>query len=195
MTIPMSLTAPSARTSTMLPASLLSKIRRRTSRSNLVKLANLLDIRPYIEDIKEEGQQPLMQAYGEIADAMMCHPDTVRANLATIRKYSADKLKYWLSNGLSFDHIDAANYYAEKKNMTPLALLDFAIENGDEFGRTMTVKQMVAFAGGEKSYTPALNAGALLNRLGKFPTVLGWSQEKTARFQSAMDRIREEFFS
>lgn len=191
----MSMTAPSARTVTMLPPALLSRIRRRTSRSNLVKLANLLDIRPYIEEAKEEGQQPLMQMYGEIADAMMCHPDTVRANLATIRKYSADKLTYWLSNGLSFDHIDAANYYAEKKNMTPLALLDFAIENGDEYGRTMTVKQMVAFAGGEKSYTPALSANVLLGRLGKFPKIFGWSVEKTARFQTAMDRIREEFFS
>lgn len=179
---------------TLIPAETLRTWKQRSYRSALLKLTSLLELRPLIEDAKAEGQRVLMQMYSEAADAMMVHPDTVRADLAIIRNYSPDKLMYWLSNRVSFAHIETANQYAEIAKKTPAQLLDEAIQLGDETGETMTVSKLIAFALGEKKHEPAtFRANALFSRLGKFPNLFGWAQDKTEKFNQWLDYGRKEF--
>lgn len=181
---------------TLIPAATLETWRGRAYKSAMLKLANLLELRPMIEDAKAEGHRVLMQMYAEAADAFMVHPDTVRADLATIRRYSPEKLAYWITNGVSFAHIEMANVLAEGANKTPMQLLDEAVTLGDENGKPMTVNKLIAFAKGEQAgSSDIVRVNFLLGRLGKFPNILKWADEKTARFNVWLDQGRKEFFS
>lgn len=180
----------------LIPAATLEAWRGRAYKSAMLKLVNLLELRPMIEDAKVEGNRVLMQMYSEAADAFMVHPDTVRADLATIRRYSPDKLSYWIKNGVGFSHIEIANVLAEGANKTPMQLLDEAVQLGDENGKPMTVNKLIAFAKGEKQFDPIMSRVAvILGRMGKFPTMFSWAEDKTARFNEWLDHGRKEFFS
>jgi len=179
-----------------LPEPFRRDLHNRAMKGNALKLHNLLEVRVVVEDAKAEKFPPLMELYSEIAEELMCHPDALRADLATIRNYSPDCLAYWLKNKVSFDHIRTANELAEIAKTTPKDLLDKCIELGDENGNTMTVKQLEAFAlGGVKRDPIFFRIGALFSRLEKFPVLLGWDAEKSAEFNQSVQEIRTRFFS
>ena len=181
---------------TIVPAESLTKWRTRSYRSAMLKLANLLELREIVEDAEAEGQRVLMQIYAEAAEAFMRHEDTVRADLATIRRYSPEKLVYWIKSGYSFAHIAAANMYADRSGRKPLELLDEAIQHGGKEGdKAMTVKELIAFATGEKEYKPAFSPSTVLSLLGKIPNSLNWVEEKRVKFNEWLDYGRKEFFS
>jgi len=180
-------------TESIVPEETRKRWRTRTYRQNMQKLANLLELRQIVEDAESEGQRVLMQLYDIAAEDFSCHPDHVRADLATIRKYSPDNLVYWIKNRISFHHLEIANSHASLKQMTPADALNFAIEHGDENGRPLTVKKLYQFLTGEKNYTPAFSANSMLARLGKFPTILKWDEVKKVKFQSWLDAGREFF--
>jgi len=178
----------------LLPDELLNKWRTRSYRATALKLKSLLELRPIIEDAKAEGERTLMQMYFEAAEAMMVHPDTVRADLATIRSYPPDKLIYWIANGVGFSHIENANALQEIAKKPAAQLLTECITLGNEHGKTMTVNELIVFALGEKKKDPVFfRVNALFGRLGKLPSLLGWANEKVVKFNQWLDYGREEF--
>jgi hypothetical protein len=179
---------------TMLPKELLDRLRERAYKGTVLKMANLLDVRGLIEDAKAEGNRVLMQMYGEIAEAMLVHPDTVRADLATIRNYSPEKLMYWTGSGLGFSHIETANTFGEMAHKSPMQLLDEAVALGGPNGKPMTVQELIAFSLGEQKREPAMfRVNALLSRLARFPDLLKWDTKKAGEFTQWMDAGRRFF--
>lgn len=177
---------------TMLPKELLEKLRQRAYRGVVLKLANLLEIRGIIEDAKAEGDRVLMQIYKEVSEAMLCHPDTIRADLATIRNYSPEKLMFWTGNGLGFSHIETANQYAELAHKTPLQLLDEAVQLGGPNGKPMTVQELITFAMGEQKREPAMfRFNALMSRLARMPDLMRWDEKRTGEFLQLLTKLRE----
>lgn len=180
---------------TLLPAELLAKLRQRAYRGVVLKLANLLEVRPLIEDAKAEGDRVLMQIYKEVSEAMLVHPDTVRADLATIRNYSPEKLMFWTGSGLGFSHIETANQLGELAHKSPAQLLDEAVKLGGPNGKPMTVQELIAFAMGEQKREPAMfRVNALLSRLARFPDLLKWDSGKAGEFTQWLEEGRR-FFS
>ena len=178
----------------ILPAEVRSHLRTRAYRTAILKLASLLELRPIVEDAKAEGERVLMKLYAEAAEDMMVHPDTVRADLNTIRNYPPEKLAYWITNKAGFSHIEMANSLQEIAKKPAAQLLDECITLGNESGKTMTVNELIVFALGEQKRDPALfRVKALFERLGKLPNILGWAETKVIDFNKWLDYGRENF--
>jgi len=179
--------------STLIPADRLEIVRTRSRTGALAELESLLWFRENMDDWKAE--HALMQAYSEYAEAMSISKDTLRRKMSTIRNYTADDLVRWVESGVLFEHIETANTLAELAKKTPKQLLNEALNLGGEYGKVMTVDELTTFALGEQKREPALfRVNTLLSRLGKFPLLLKWPQEKTQKFNEWMDAGRE-FFS
>ena len=165
---------------------------KRARRGALSKLASLLEFRELMADFRAENV--LMEAYAEASVAMCCSAETLRGDMGIIREYSRDDLVYWLSNGVLFDHIEKANQLAELAHKFPAQLLNECIDPGNAVGDTMTVKELQAFALGERKIHPAVyRFNILFSRLLKFPSELNWSDEKTGRYESWLE-VGKEFF-
>lgn len=137
-----------------------------------------------------------MDAYREAAEAMLIHSETLRDLMGKIREYAPAKLKYWIRHGVCFDHFEKANLLAETAKKTPMQLLDECIELGNEEGKTMTVREMVAFTLGERRKNgnkAAFHWLPLYERLGKFPTKLGWDEGKTERWTNWLNEGKDFF--
>lgn len=178
--------------STLISTETLNLVKARARAGALGELESLLWFRENVDDWKGEGV--LMIAYTEYADAMGVSRDTLRRKIATIRNYSADDLVRWIENRISFEHMETANTLAELAKKTPKQLLNEAMNLGDENGQPMTVDRLTAFALGEQKREPALfRVNTILSRLGRFPLLLKWSSEKTDKFNSLMEAVREFF--
>lgn len=168
---------------TLIPTASLTVWRTRARRGALSKLRSLLEFRAMMPDYRDEAV--LMQAYKEAAEAMMIAPGTLRDDMARIREYSAEKLVYWLSNGLSFDHLETANRLAEVAKKTPERLLNEAIDPGNATGDAMTVKELTAFATAEIPHSGRGNVYrivSLFDKLQKEIYKATWDELKQARF-------------
>lgn len=178
--------------STMLPVAQLNAARRRAQQGALAELESLLWFRQNIDDFRAEKK--LMQAYSEYAEAMMCAADTLRRKMAIIRNYTPEDLTRLIMAGVGFEHMETANALAETANKKPLQLLNEAVELGGENGRPMTVEQLISFALGEKPRSPILQRVTFwMERLGKFPTLLKWDDDKSHRYQIWLDAGMEFF--
>lgn len=178
---------------TLIPTGTLDRWRTRARRGALLKLKSLLEFRDLIktEGYREEGV--LMQAYKEAAEAMLIAAGTLRDDMANIREYPEDKLIYWITNGVSFDHLEKSNQLAEIAHKAPATLLDECIDPGGEAGETLTVRELTALALGEvpqpmKASTYRLTA--IFSQLRKFHTDT-WSDDKTTRFNTWLDAGQE----
>ena len=139
-------------------------------------------------------QSKRVRLTSKTTEAMGVSRDTLRRKIATIRNYSADDLVRWIENRISFEHMETANTLAELAKKTPKQLLNEAMNLGDENGQPMTVDRLTAFALGEQKREPALfRVNTILSRLGRFPLLLKWSSEKTDKFNSLMEAVREFF--
>jgi len=131
----------------LIPHSRREETRLRAKQGALGELESLLQFREDMDDWKAEGR--LMQAYAEQAADMMIAKDTLRRKIATIRNYSAENLVRWITNGVSFEHMETANTLYEMAKKTPEQLLNECIELCDGQGRVLTVDQLTAHALGK----------------------------------------------
>lgn len=176
----------------LIPLSTLTVWRTRARRGALSKLKSLLEFRELARDFKAEGV--LMQAYTDAAQAMLCSAETLRDDMGKIREYSEAQLIYWITNGVSFDHLETANRLAEVAKKTPAQLLNEAIDPGNATGATMTVKELKSHALGEINNTHKPYIYKLIvffERLGKLPSEYNWGIEKTDRFMSWLGSGKE----
>lgn len=184
--------------SQLIPAELGNRIRNRARKSTALKLDNYIELRDFIAENEErilvDGR---MAFYEECGNWMDYSGETVRKYLTIIRNYPDDKLREWIKNGLSFDHIERANELQNVKECRYDAahLLDAAFQFGGADGKRMTVTEMETFALGEKDRTGGANRffGNLFTRLLNFTAKLGWDAEKTNRFKARIEEVRQEF--
>lgn len=145
-----------------------------------------------IPDLKAEGV--LMEAYAEACIPMGCSADTLRRDIGVIREYSKKDLVRFIRAGVSFDHFDTANGLAELAHKAPLQLLNEAVDPGNAVGDTMSVRELTAYALGERQIPPQVyRFNLVFERLCNFPTQLGWSQEKTERWEACIAQLKEFF--
>ena len=177
----------------IIPAELLARWREHTKKRNLNKLCDLIDFRDFLLENDHNGT-PIGLIYKEAAAAMGYSDNTLQRNVRIIRSYPSEQLLKWIHAGLSFDHLEMANFYQDATK--PAAwLLDKAVDPGNAEGKVMTVDELILFANSEKRYTPVLiRLKNLWHRIGDFPIAkLGWEADKTARFDAW--RIQgKEFF-
>jgi hypothetical protein len=179
---------------TLIPTGILSTWRTRARRGALETLDNLLEFRALIPDFKAESV--LMEAYREAAESMMMSGETLRDYIGKIREYPAEKLRFWINEGVSWDHFDKANLLAEFAHKPPAQLLDEAINPGNATGETMTVKELTAYALGEISSPMKAEVyyfSVELSRLRKFPNRFNWEPEKSSRYLSWLEAGKEFF--
>lgn len=168
------------------------RIQTRAKAGSLGELESLLEFRELMDEWKAEGV--LMQAYKEWADGMMIARDTLRRRVATIRNYSADDLIRWIAGGVGFEHMETANMLADVAKKTPKQLINEALDLGDENGKVMTVDQLTAHALGEQKRDPVFfRVNNLLSRLGNFPMLLKWGQDKTDKYNKWLEAGKEFF--
>ena len=178
---------------TIIPQDLKLKLRDRSRRSTLLKMENLLDLRDFIEENYAQVEaMGWMNFYREAADSLICSAETVRRDLSVIRSYESSRLRDWIRNGLSFDHIETANWLQEYCTYLADQILDAAVTMGNGNGRTMTVAEMESFALGERvPRPPVFNANKLLGQLGYFPTRLNLTAEAAAEWETLLNPLRE----
>ena len=175
-----------------IPAETKSTWTARARRNAHSKMQSLVEFRTLLYDAKAEGYPPIMELYAEAAKAMECAVDTLRRDVAAIREYSAPVLSIWIVNGISFDHIETANSLAEIAHKAPADLLNEAIDPGNATGETMTVRELQAYALGERPMpAPMYWVNKVLSSLGNFPTRFGLSEEKANRLHELIEEIRE----
>lgn len=168
--------------------------RARARRNAHSKMQSLVEFRALLSDAKAEGYPPLMEMYTEGAEAMECAVDTLRRDIAAIREYSLVDLSNWITQGISFDHIETANQLAEIAHKAPADLLHEAIDPGNATGATMTVKELQAHALGERPMpTPMYWVNRLFTSIVGVPQRLNWDGEKTSRFHDWLE-VGKEFF-
>lgn len=180
---------------TLIPLSTKTVWRQRARRGALSKLKTLLEFRELMPEYKAEGV--LMQAYKEASEAMMCAPETLRDDMGKVREYSREDLVRWLSNGLSFDHLETANRLAEVAHKTPAQLLNEALDPGNATGEPMTVDELAIYATGELSHNSrrgVIQMVIMFDKLRKFPNRFNWDEIKTMRFTDWLD-LGKEFLS
>lgn len=169
---------------TLIPVADLMRWSHNARKSDLLKLENLVEFREFLSEIRGDGT--IMMAYRDASEAMSMAPETLRDYMGKIREYPVEKLQLWLVKGVSWDHFEKANSVAEIAHVTPAQLLDEAVDPGNAEGKTMTVREMLSHALGGREKPGGAGRYHWLpvyERLGKFPSRLGWEPDKTCRFQ------------
>ena len=180
-------------TATIIPAELLARWSSHTKKRNLSKMCDLIDLRDFLQENGHNGT-PIGLIYKEAATAMSYSKNTLERNIRIIRSYPSEKLYEWIKAGLSFDHIEASNFYQDETK--PAAwLLDKAIDLGNAEGNVMTVDELIIFANSEKRYTPVFIRAKnmwirLVELMGKSPI---WEPEKLSRFEIWRNAGKEFF--
>lgn len=183
-------------TDNLLPVEFGKRLQSRARKSTALKLDNYLELRDFIGENEDKILSiGWMAFYKEAGDWMDSAGETVRKNLTIVRNYPDEKLKQWISNGLSFDHIERANELQNVKecHYDAAQILDAAFQLGGSDGKRMTVDEMETFALGEKDRTGGVGRlfSSLLHKLGEFPSKFKWDSEKTSRFTQWLDAGRE----
>ena len=125
---------------------------------------------------------------------MFCSADTLRRDIGVIREYPKADLVYWIRNGVVFDHFEKANELAELAKKTPARLLNECIDPGNATGKTMTVKELQAFALGERVIHPAVyRFNIIYTRLLNLHTGLNWNEEKIERYEALLNELKGFF--
>lgn len=181
----------------LLPTEFQERLRTRARKATALKLENYLELRDFIAENEDRILDiGWMEFYKEAGDCMDLSAETVRKNLTIIRNYPDDKLREWIKSGLSFDHIENANWLQNVKECqyAGLVLLDKAVDLGNGEGKRMTVEEMTTFALGEQTKTGIKAAvSSLFQRLVNFPNRLKWDTDKSYRFQTWLDAGKEFF--
>jgi hypothetical protein len=136
----------------ILPTDLLDKWRTTFTRRAIDKLEALIELREILREMKDEGEQCIMQAYKEAAEAMRYSPETLRHAVADLREYDADRLRFWITNNITYETIRTVNALEsyDMLNTTPAQILDEAVELGNGEGKTMDKNETVTHALGHR---------------------------------------------
>jgi hypothetical protein len=136
----------------ILPEKLLEKWRKTFTRRAVDKLEALLELRDILREMKDEGEQCIMQAYKEAAEVMRYSPETLRHAIADLREYDADRLRFWIANNITYETIRTVNSLEsyDMLDVPPAQILDEAVNLGNGEGKTMSKNETVAHALGSK---------------------------------------------
>lgn len=183
-------------TATLIPADFGAKLQQLARKATKAKLALLIEIRDFAEEnydkIEATGWQNF---YKEVAGWTNYSWHSIDKGLDTIRSYPAERLNYWTDNGLSFDHIESANWAQNQCTMYGDQILNAAIELGNGQGKVMTVDEMIAFALGGEARKP--EAYPLINTLSKWLNKITekfphWEASKVSRVQGLITELVKE---
>lgn len=182
----------------LIPSEFRKRLRNRARKATALKLENYIELRDFIAENEDKILEVgWMEFYKQAGNCMDLSAETVRKNLAIIRNYPDESLRDWIEKGLSFDHIENANWLQNVKECKydGVTLLNKAIDLGNKDGGRMTVEEMITFALGEK-VKPSVRGivSSLYDRLVNFPNRLNWDTEKSTRFKTWLD-AGKEFFS
>lgn len=180
---------------TLIPRKKLAQWNTRAKRGAFDKLQNLLEFRELpLEEYRRQGL--LTQAELEGAEAMLVTLDSLRRSLWQIQEFDGAQLLTWITNGVSFQHFERANAIAEKAKMTPAQLLDDAYVKGNQFGKTMTVEQMTAYALGERKQPEAAYSISRMfsTIIVKVSQSLKWDAEKLSEFKADVNALQRKWF-
>lgn len=183
-------------TAALIPAEFGNKLQQLARKATKAKLQLLIEIRDFAEEnydkIEATGWQ---NYYKEVAAWTNYSWHTIDKGLDTIRNYETAKLTYWTDNGLSFDHIESANWAQNQCTMYADQILDGAIELGNGHGKVMTVEEMLTFALGGNARKP--EAYPLMNTLSRWLTKIpdkfpNWDASKVSRVSELIRQLMEE---
>lgn len=182
----------------LLPAELGRRLRTRARQSTMLKLENFMELRDFIAENEDRIiDKGWMEFYSEAGNWMDYSAETVRKYLSTIRSFPDESLKHWIKSGLSFDHIETANWLQNDQacHFDADSILDAAVSLGNGKGERMTVDEMIAFALGEKVQVDSDRRAknTLLDKLSQLPHVLKWGAEKVAEYKIWLNDGRRFF--
>lgn len=169
----------------LIPNEFGRRLRTRARQSTLLKMENFLELMSFIEEnldkIEEQGWENF---YEEAGDWMDYSADAVDKNLDILRPHDEKNIRRWIAGGLGFDHIEKANTWQNYSQMDSKQILDGAIDFGNENGKRMTVREMKAFALGEKTPPPPTYnfVKTLTSWITSMPRRLGWDKTKAESF-------------
>lgn len=193
----MTITAPQVIfTAPLIPADFGEKLQGLARKATKAKLQLLLEIRDFAEENYEKIEVTGWQNfYKEVSLWTNYSWHSIDKGLDTIRSYETKKLHYWTDNGLSFDHIENANWAQNQCTMYGDQILDAAIELGNENGKVMTVDEMLTFALGGNIQKPEVYP--LVNTLSKWLTKIPlkfphWEPSKVSRVKELIQQLMEE---
>jgi hypothetical protein len=178
---------------TFIPPALWKRFRDNAQKRNVNKLDDILLLRAFLQKNEDDCTAEILR---EAADAMIVDDQTVRRVLWQIGSIPDDFLKYTISSGFSFQHLEKANQLFEAaKYESPLALLVSALDKGGESGAPMTVREFVQFAIGDADErpSPSVRFTQLLDRVVAFAQTLGWGKEKRERFEAEIKSLVERY--
>jgi len=152
-----------------IPVDFGKRLQSRARKSTLLKMENMIELRDFYFENKEKIDS-VQGFYEEAGDWMDFGAESVKKALNTIRNYPETVLIKWVKSGISFSHIETANWLQNVKGSKyteALPLLNDVIGLGDENGKRMTVEKMIAFALGEKEYKERIKANFILSMFEK----------------------------
>lgn len=136
---------------------------------------------------------PVSQIYERAAELLEYSENTLRAYVRNIRAYEDWQLLQWAADGVTMEHIKAANLLDGK--MPPRDVLNRAVEfGGTSGGRIMSPDEMTAFALGSSntSYYSDARVERQFNFLLRLGSGLG---EREGEFRADVEGLRMKYFA
>jgi len=172
-----------------LPPDFAKFLRDETRPIHLRKLEIFIRVRGWKED-NEHRIPSVMEYYAAVGRETGWSAKTIERSLLALREYDDEKLRDWFQNGITFSHLETANWATTvngaKHFENPAALLDDAVQVGNAENKTMTVEEMQAHTLSEQiPRSKTYREVGFLSRLSEgLPIKLGWSSEKTKTFRA-----------
>ncbi len=138
---------------TLIPAEVLERWQGNARRSAMKKIADLVELRSYLRQARDEGERVVMQMYREAAKAFGVSIHTIRRDIAAIGEYEPEMLVAWVQAGLPFEMLREINTLATAGdgpngllNASPAEVICQIVDNGNGNGDIPTVEEAVSFA-------------------------------------------------
>jgi hypothetical protein len=133
---------------TMIPTATLARWKANTDARELTQIEDLIELRGWIQEAKEEGERVILQMYNEAAPAFRMTPRSLQNKVCILREYPADRLRKWINSGIAFDTIKRVGEfydYGMTNGTPPAEILDLALKNGNGEGKTPTAQEVETF--------------------------------------------------
>ena len=176
---------------TLIESEVLTRWTNRTVKSNLDRLENLIEFKPYYEEVKYRGAE-LEQIYKEGAKANGMAVSSFKERVLQVMRFSDCDLRRWFAYGISFDHLKhAGSLYPD----APAELLEQCIDPGDENGDTLTVDKMINLVlEGRQDRAKSYKLNVMLSNFSrKFLHAFKIEGEKAKMFEARLRDLISEF--
>ena len=171
---------------TFIPPALRKELQKDAHARDDSLIGNLIKLREVFEENQHRGATRDGIA-DEAAPDMKRAKSTIRRKMWQIRDYPEERLRYWLSHGVSFDHLEWAGSHYQDAKREPIELLDLAAEEN------MTVEEMKDTFFPDIIPSPSVQFAQLLDRVVQFAQTLGWPKEKRERFEAELKSLVERY--